>query len=174
MNFKQLANERRSIRSFCCQKVPDVLIQQMIEAAMLAPSACNYQPWYYIIVDDPKLLESIHAAYPREWFAKAQQIIVICGDHQKSWKRSYDAKDHCDIDIAITVDHLTLMATELGIGTCWVCHFDPEKVKNALQLPSHIEPVVLIPFGYPADSPSHPVKSRKPANELVYRNGFKR
>jgi nitroreductase len=172
MNFKELASKRKSVRSYKDELIPDNTINQILEAAALAPSACNYQPWYYIMVDDKQLLNSIHEAYPREWFDKTQQLIVVCGDHQQSWKRSFDAKDHCDIDVAITVDHLTLMAAELGVGTCWVCHFDADKVKTALKLPSHIEPVVIVPFGYPTDDAIAP-KPRKTLDKLVFRNEFK-
>lgn len=172
MNFKQLASKRKSVRSFKDELVPDTIINQILEVAALAPSACNYQPWYYIVVDDKQLLTSIHEAYPREWFAKTRQLIVVCGDHQQSWKRSFDAKDHCDIDVAITVDHLTLMAAEQGVGTCWVCHFDAAKVKEALHLPSHIEPIVIVPLGYPTDD-SAAVKPRKSAAQMIFRNAFK-
>jgi len=172
MNFKELALRRKSTRSFKDELVPDNTINQILEVAALAPSACNYQPWYYIVIDDNQLLSLIHEAYPREWFAKTKQLFVVCGDHQQSWKRSFDTKDHCDIDVAITVDHLTLMAAEQGVGTCWVCHFDAAKVKAALNLPSHIEPIVIVPFGYPTDD-STASKPRKSIEQLVFRNGFK-
>lgn len=75
---------------------------------------------------------------------------MVCGDHSVSWKRA-DGKDHCDIDIAIAVTHMTLMATEQGLGTCWVCNFDKQKCIAVLNLPENIEPMVLLPLGYPAD-----------------------
>jgi nitroreductase len=150
MNFLQLIRERHSVRAFNPNLVSEVLLKQVIEAGRLAPSACNNQPWYFIVVDDANLLSLLHDAYPREWFSKTRQIIVVCGDRDRSWKRSYDAKDHLEIDVAIAVDHMTLLAAELGLGTCWVCHFDPDKVSRAMQLPSHIEPIVLLPIGYPA------------------------
>lgn len=70
------------------------------------------------------------------------------------WKRPIDEKDHADIDIAIAIatDHMTLQATELELGTCWVCHFDPHKASEAPGLPAHIEPVVLLPVGWPAEN----------------------
>lgn len=171
MHFKQLIQERCSVRSFSPQKVSDVLVRQLIEAAHMAPSACNNQPWLFIVVDEPDQLKKIHEAYPRPWFSEIRQMIVVCGNHQQSWKRSIDGKDHCDIDIAIATDHLTLMATELGLGTCWVCHFNPQLVSQALNLPIHIEPIVLIPFGYPMQT-AVPSKSRQSVNELMYYNSY--
>lgn len=171
MNFLQLIRERHSVRAFRAETVSDVLLKQVVDAGRLAPSACNNQPWCFIVIDDQVVLDQIHDAYPRDWFSKTQQIIAVCGDHEHSWKRSYDSKDHLDIDVAIAVDHMALMAAELGLGTCWVCHFDPIKVSKALALPSHIEPMVLLPIGYPAiiDAPS---KNRKNISEVMFHNRF--
>jgi nitroreductase len=171
MNFLQLIRERYSVRAFRPEPVSDVLLKQVVEAGRLAPSACNNQPWYFIIINNPDVVSKIHDAYPRDWFAKTNQIIAVCGDRDRSWKRSYDAKDHLDIDVAIAVDHMTLFAAELGLGTCWVCHFDPAKVSKALALPSHVEPIALLPIGYPQvmDTPS---KNRKDIDEIVFYNTF--
>lgn len=171
MNFQQLIRERHSVRSFRDEKVSEVLIHQVVDAARMAPSACNNQPWYFVVVDDADVLAQLHDAYPRDWFSKTKQIIAVCGDRQHSWKRSFDAKDHLDLDIAIAVDHMTLIAAELGLGTCWVCHFDPTKVKKALLLPHDIEPVVLLPIGYPSVT-DIPHKNRKPLDEILFYNQY--
>jgi nitroreductase len=76
--------------------------------------------------------------------------IVACGNYQESWKRS-DGKDHCDIDVSIAVTHLTLAAAELGLGTCWVCNFDTKFCSQYLNLPESVEPIAIIPIGYPAN-----------------------
>lgn len=143
---------------------------QLLEAARLAPSAVNYQPWHLIVVTDDELREKISRGYSREWFAKAPVVIVACGDHQKSWKRR-DGKDHCDVDVAIAVDHLTLAAAELDLGTCWVCAFDAHLVHSVLDLPENLEAVALIPMGYPQDE-QIPQKKRKDLTELVSWNGY--
>jgi nitroreductase len=173
MNFLQLIRERHSVRSFRPETVSSVLLKQVVEAGRLAPSACNNQPWYFIVVNDSEVLAQLHQAYPRDWFGQTKQIIVVCGDKDRSWKRSYDGKDHLDIDVAIAVDHMTLFAAELGLGTCWVCHFDPHKVSSALALPKHIEPIVLLPIGYPAIVDC-PAKYRKPLDEIVFYDKFGR
>ena len=95
-----------------------------------------------------------------------ENSIVICGDHSTSWKRPSDGKDHCDIDIAICTEHLCLAATQMGLGTCWVCNFDARQCADILSLPPHIEPIVIVPIGY-AKEPRVPEKSRKPLTEII-------
>ncbi len=171
MHFNLLLKERYSIRSYKPLKVSKALITEVLEAGRMAPSANNRQPWYFISVCDDNQLDRIKAAYPRDWFAKTPQLIVVCGDHNGSWKRSYDSKDHCDIDIAIAVDHMTLRATELGLGTCWVCDFDPSVLSEILELPDYIEPIVILPIGYPAN-PKVPLKNRKSPDKIFFDEKF--
>ncbi len=136
-----------------------------METVRMAPSAVNFQPWYFIIISEPYSLELLHQAYPRNWIKTAPLIVVACADLKQSWKRGNDGKDFAEVDLAIAIDHLTLRAAELGIGTCWVCNFDVLLCKKNLELPDNIEPVALIPLGYPDINP--PVKSRKETNEIV-------
>ena len=89
----------------------------------------------------------------------------MCGDHSKSWKRN-DGKDHCDIDTAIAIDHMTLAATDLGLGTCWVCAFDAAKCRELLNLPENLEVITLLPMGYPADTAPEN-KKRQDISEIV-------
>ena len=91
--------------------------------------------------------------------------IVACVNHNESWHRRADNKDHADIDIAIAVEHLCLAAAEQGLGTCWVCNFDTPRCSEVLGLPENLEPAVLIPVGYAEDEPTE--KKRKPLNEIL-------
>ena len=170
MSFLELAQKRHSVRSYKDQPVEQDKILEVLEAARTAPSAVNYQPWHFIIATEEKVKEKIREAYPRDWFKQAPVIIVACGDHDQSWKRN-DGKDHCDVDVAIAIDHMTLAAAHLGLGTCWVCAFDAEKVHSALELPDHLEVIALIPLGYPKeDKPRE--KKRKSLEELVSWNRY--
>ncbi len=171
MHFNLLLKERYSVRSFKPIKVSKALITQVLESGRMAPSASNKQPWYFIAICEEDQLSRIKTAYSRDWFAKAPQFIVICGDHNSSWKRSFDSKDHCDIDVAIAVDHMTLRATELGLGTCWVCHFDSSLVSEILELPKGIEPIAILPIGYPA-STEIPIKGRKSPDKIFFSEKF--
>ena len=140
-------------------------ILQVIEAARIAPSAVNFQPWHFIVVTSEEMKSKIAETYSRDWFRKAPAIIVVCGDHSSSWKRN-DGKDHCDIDVAIAVEHMTLAAADMGLGTCWVCAFDAAKCHQVLDLPENLEVIALLPIGYPADD-EVPQKKRKSINEIV-------
>lgn len=173
MSFITLAKKRYSCRSYSSQPLPKETIDQVLEAARIAPSAVNAQPIHLVVITDVSLREEISNCYSRPWLKSAPVIIVACGDHSLSWRRA-DGKDHCDIDVAIAVDHITLAAADLGLGTCWICKFDAMKCSEILKLPAHVSPIALIPLGYSADSNEKQERhtKRKPLNELVRWNKF--
>ena len=168
MNFLELAKCRYSSRKYKNKPVEPEKLNIVLEAGRVAPSAVNYQPWVFIVVKNENL-DRVRNAYQREWFTTADLYIVLCANHAQSWKRK-DGKDHADIDVAISADHMTLAATNIGLATCWVCNFDREKLTNALELPPYIEPIVILPLGYPddeTDKDRHETKRKKIA-EIVY------
>jgi nitroreductase len=171
MNFKELAQKRYSVRSYQSTPVEEEKLIRVIEAALLAPSAVNFQPWKFVIVTEPSLLKSLHECYHRDWFKSAPACIVALGDHDKGWHRPSDGKDFTDIDVAIAVDHLMLAAAEIGLGTCWICHFNAEKCTELFNISSNFEPVALIPIGYPL-SGTVPEKKRKTLEQVVLWNRF--
>lgn len=171
MSFIELAKRRYSVRNFKADPVEEEKILQILEAARLAPSAVNYQPYRFIVATEQKVKDNIAESYPREWFKKAPVVIVVCGDRTLSWKRGTDRKDHMDIDAAIATEHMALAAAELGLGTCWICAFDVKKCHDILGLPDHMEPVALLPVGYP-ESKEIPVKKRKELKNLVCFNKY--
>jgi nitroreductase len=168
INFLELAKNRYSCRKYDSRPVEAEKLELILEAGRLAPSAANRQPWYFFVLSEADSLAKIQQVYHREWLRSAPTVIVICGDHRAAWKRS-DGKDHCDIDVAITTDHMTLQATELGLATCWICNFNTLKTSELLGLPDHMEPAVLIPVGYPLDQvdPDRHTEKRKPLSEIV-------
>lgn len=168
MNFLELVTSRKSIRQYLTKEVEQEKIDYIMECARLAPSASNNQPWHFLIVKSEEGKELLRQCYPREWFASnpTPVYIVACGNTDQSWKREYDNKDHCDIDIAITFEHICLAATEQGLGTCWICHFDPFKFRELFKLPDYLYPVAITPLGYPAkDEPNNP--KRKDIKEII-------
>jgi nitroreductase len=169
MSVLELMKKRCSVRKYQDKPLEREVLLKVLEAGRVAPSACNKQPWHFIVVQEKGLKERIGGS----WAAKAPALIVICGDHRKSWCRQ-DGKDHCDIDIAIAVDHMTLAATDLGLGTCWICWFDAFQCAQELKLPDRIEPIVLLPIGYPAETsnPQRHDKARKPLDEIVSWDDF--
>lgn len=173
-DFLSIARRRYSSRHYSQQPVEREKLLTVLEAARIAPSAVNYQPWLFIVLEHETELAKIRACYSRDWFADVPLVIVCCCDHRQSWKRKRDGKDHGDIDLAIAVDHMTLAAASVGLATCWVCNFDADAAAAALDLPKEVEPVVLLPIGYPIDEcyPDRHKEARKPLSEIVRWSGL--
>lgn len=167
MNFLTLATQRTSVRKFQNKPIEKEKLDYLLKAMQMAPTAVNFQPLKFIVVQGEKLNE-LQSCYPRNWIQTAPMCIVACGDHKRSWKRSSDEKDYCDVDVAIAATHLILAATEQGLGTCWISNFDADQCKLIFNLPSHIEPIALIPIGY-SDEKAEDIdeKKRKTIDELV-------
>lgn len=168
-DFIELAKARYSCRKYDSRPVEQEKLDLILEAGRVAPSAVNFQPWHFYVIREKEDLERFYPAYHREWFRTAPCVIVICADHSLSWKRKEDGKDHADVDVAITTDHMTLQATELGLATCWICNFYVDKAREILKLPEHLEPVVILPLGYPLDEvdPDRHQEKRKSLSEIV-------
>lgn len=171
MRFNQLIIQRYSVRNYKNKPVEKEKLIQVLDAARMAPSAVNFQPWHFIVVTRPENLMKMQKTYQRDWFKSAPVIILACADHAQSWKRGIDGKDSADIDVAVAIDHLTLQASELGLGTCWVCNFDTQRCAEALKLPGNIEPIAMIPIGYPEDE-QIPVKKRKNLDDIIHWEKF--
>jgi nitroreductase len=162
----ELMKQRCSVRQYQDRRIERDKLLYVLEAARVAPSACNNQPWRFFVIEDPSLIAKIAPSWVSA--ALTPVLIVACGDHRLAWKRK-DGKDHCDIDMAIAVDHMTLAAAEIGLGTCWICAFDAKRCAQLLNLPEHLEPVALLPIGYPAEgkSPDRHATERKPLEQIV-------
>lgn len=164
MDFKELCERRFSVRDYREEAIPADKLRYVKECVQLAPSACNKQPWLFIEVSSPDTRARLRECYDREWFAKAPLYIVACDRTDQAWVRPKDGKYHGDIDVSIAIEHLCLAAAAVGLGTCWICNFDVARCKEALHLPATIEPVAIIPMGFPVSSP--PRKSRKNLSEI--------
>ena len=165
--FYDLTCRRYSCRSFSNAPVSRDLIVALLDVARLAPSACNRQPWKFLVIDTPELLEVVKKCYPRDWMKDVPVCIVALGEHDEAWHRAADGKDHTDVDVSIAVEHICLAASAVGLGTCWVCNFDVNALKSALDIPETVEPIAIIPVGYPAGDASIPEKKRKSLDEIV-------
>lgn len=172
MSFLELAGMRHSCRSFRQDNVPDNVLQSVLEAARLAPSAVNYQPVLIIVVGDGELRDSINSSYEKDWISSAPVLLVVCGDHSSAWRRS-DGKDYCDMDVALAAGYMTLAAGDIGLGSSWICDFDAMQVSKLLGTPSHIEPSVMLALGYPDDegATTSPARERRKALDEIVRFG---
>ena len=165
--FLDLAEKRRSVRAYKPDEVPEELLQTVLEAGRLAPSACNKQPWRFIVVRSETGRRALGAAYAREWFWKAPLVVAVCILPKEAWTRSHDGKNYAMADGALAMDHLQLAAAELGLGTCWIAAFDPAAAREILGLPDGVEIVGMTPLGFPDVEANPRVRSRRPLGEIV-------
>jgi nitroreductase len=164
MRFSELAATRYSVRAYKPDAVPEEELAQVLEAARLAPTAANRQAFQLVVVHTAGREIELQTIYGREWFTKAPLVVCACGLPDENWVRR-DGKNYNDVDVAIVMDHLTLAAADLGLGTCWIGAFDPGAAREVLDLPDEVEPVAFTPLGFPADSPRP--KVRKSLEDLV-------
>jgi nitroreductase len=165
MDFFELINTRYSVRAYRPEPVEKEKLEQVLEAARLAPTAANRQPFHLYILDSKDRQSDLLRVYPREWFAKAPVVICAAGLPGTGWVRGQDGKNYTDVDVTIAMDHLILAAASLGLGTCWIAAFDPTAAREVFHLPPEAVPVVLTPLGYPADQAKP--KERKRLQDLV-------
>jgi nitroreductase len=165
MEYSQLIAKRYSVRAYRPDPVEDEKLQAVLEAARLAPTAANRQPFQLVILHTVGHEAEIGQIYPRPWFVQAPLVIGVCVIASQAWVRASDRFNARLIDAAIVADHLILAATDLGLGTCWIANFNTEAARSVLQLPEEVEPVIFTPLGYPADQPGP--KTRKALGELV-------
>jgi nitroreductase len=164
MEFRDLITRRYSVRAYQSLPVEDEKLEQILEAARMAPTAANRQPFQLIVIKTDGREEELRKIYNRDWFVQAPLVICAVGLPDKAWTR-YDEVQYTQTDIAIAMDHLILAATDLGLGTCWIAAFNPDSASEVLGLPKNVTPLIFTPLGYPADSPKE--KERKPLSDLV-------
>ena len=164
MEFAKLIEARYSVRKYRPDPVEDEKLQQVLEAARLAPTAANRQAFRLVVIRTGGREEELRRVYARPFFVEAPLVIAACGIPGDNWVRS-DGRNYVDVDVAIVMDHLILAAADLGLGTCWVGAFDPATAREVLGLPDDVEPLAFTPLGYPADEPGP--KKRKPLADLV-------
>lgn len=164
MEYSDLIANRYSVRAYKRDPIENEKLDNVLEAARLAPTAANRQPYQLIVINTKGREDELLKIYRRNWFVQAPLLICACGVTRQSWVRS-DRRRYLDVDVAIVMDHLILAATNIGLGTCWVAAFNENAARKALNLPDDVEPLIFTPLGYPADKPG--IKERKPLTELV-------
>lgn len=164
MEFSALIEKRYSVRAYKPDPVEEDKLTTVLEAARLAPTAADKQPFQIIVIHTSGREEELKQIYLRDWFIQAPIIICMCGIPDQGWVHP-NGKNHYEIDATIAMDHLTLAATDVGLGTCWIAAFDTGAARKTLGLPDSVEPLFFTPLGYAADSPEP--KIRKTLDELV-------
>lgn len=174
MELFEAIKNRRSIRAFKSEPIPDDVLNRILEAACWAPSAGDLQPWEFIVVKDPTIKRELSGAALNQFFIyEAPAVVVVCANEDRSsWRYGARGRDFyvlCDCSAA--TQNLLLAAHGLGLGACWIGAFHDEEVSRVLGLPSGIRPVAIVPIGYPEEKPSPP--SRLSLNRVVHREKYK-
>jgi nitroreductase len=156
MDFMDVVRKRVSIRKYKTDPVPEDVINQVLEAARLAPSGGNAQPCHFIIVKDPARKKMLDIS---DWALQAPVVIVGCTEASGP------------TDIAIAFEHLVLAAASFGLGTCWIGRWGADdEIREALGIPANIRVLAVTPLGYPAESPAP--RTRKPLSKIVHHEKF--
>lgn len=167
MDFIEIAKKRYSVRSYQDKKVEEEKLQKILEAAHVAPTAANLQPVRLIVVRSREGLAKIGKGAN---LYGAPLAVIVCADHSKAWVRPYDKKQTGDIDASILTDHMMLQATELGLGSVWICYFKPDVIRREFGLPDNLEPINILAVGYSDEEPADPerhLQTRIPVEKLV-------
>jgi len=169
MEFYKVIKTRRSIRSYSEKDIPPDVIKRILDAARIAPSGNNRQPWSFIVVKDHERKKKIaEASYGQGFITEAPVVVVCCAQR---YPNSYEPwKDNCYLaDAIIAIDHLVLAARNEGLGTCWIGAIHDKQVKELLNVPDEVDVVMVIPIGYPAsESAFTDVYYRKSLEEVCF------
>lgn len=168
MNFLELAQSRKSIRSFKSDVVSNDLVIKLLEAARSAPSGGNCQPWHFFVIkEDTVKLQICQRACTQAWLPTAPVLLVVCADKRLNEERYGDRGRnlYCLQDTAAAIQNILLCATSLGLGTCWCGAFDEAAVSDILNLDKNVRPVAIIPVGYYMNET--PKTKRRPIEEIA-------
>ncbi|OGS56011.1 MAG: hypothetical protein A3K60_06390 [Euryarchaeota archaeon RBG_19FT_COMBO_56_21] len=158
MEVKDSIRARRSIRKYRSKSIPREALEELLEAARLAPSSSNLQAWNIVVVTDKATKNTLVPASGNQGFVGECSAYLV----------GVAEADYNAIDIAIALDHISLRAVELGLGTCWIGDFDPQMTKKILGIPDNLKVHICMTLGYPAQSP--PARKRKQMDELFFRD----
>jgi nitroreductase len=169
MEYTELIRTRESVRNYDPNRsVPKEILEKILDAGRLAPSACNYQPWKFLVISSSAMLEKVKACYNRDWFKDAPHILVVLGLRDQAWNRSYDGYNSVETDVAIAMTHIILAAENEGLGTCWIAAYNPVKLKEAINPDSNQLIFGITPLGYPKPGFKKTLtKERKPLSDVV-------
>jgi nitroreductase len=169
MEYSELIHTRESIRNYDPSRpVPREILMKILDAGRLAPSACNYQPWKFLVISSSGMLEKVRACYKRDWFRDAPQILVLTGLKNQAWKRSYDGYNSIETYVAIAMTHIILAAENEGVGACWVAAYNPTLLKEAINPGENQLIFGITPLGYQKSGFQKTIiKERKSLEEIV-------
>lgn len=166
----EVIKKRKSVRSYLEKDIPEDVLREVLEAARLAPSASNRQPWKFVMVQDKELKQKLMYASRNQAFVREASFVIVGCAMNPDHVMPNGIHSHA-VDLSIALDHISLQATELGLGTCWIGAFDQEQVKEILHIPENIPIVCMMTLGYPATQGFK--STRKPLEEIICYNYYK-
>ncbi len=179
--FLELVRRRQSVRGYLPQPVESEKLERCLEAARLAPSACNSQPWTFVVVEEPEIRHQLADATATRWLPlnhwtkQAPLLVVIVVEPANLTARlgsRLKQRDFPWIDLGIVAEHFCLQAAAEGLGTCMLGWFDEERVKSLIGVPSGRRVGLIITLGYPSEGLIRP-KKRKPLDRVVLRERYR-
>jgi len=172
-DFYEVIRTRRSIRSYIPDPIPEEVLNRVLEAARIAPSGSNRQPWKFIVVEDEELKKRMVPVCGNQSFiAEAPIIIVACGYDIRYNRGGYMGDMSMLVDVSIAFTHLIQAARAEGLGTCWIGSFDNGAVKKILNIPKDVNVVAITPLGYPRRDEFTEPGQRKSLTEIASKNKF--
>ena len=144
MEVFEAVQKRKSVRAYDSKPIPKEIMERVLEAAVISPSASNRQPWHFIVVTDQEKRKGLSKGQYAKFVHEAPTVIVACGDEMLSSK-------WYAVDTTIALQSMVLVATGEGLGTCWIGSFDETDVKKLLDIPDNLRVIALLPIGYPRD-----------------------
>ena len=172
MEFEKLIADRYSVRNFKPEHLPQEIIDKLLDAAHKAPTGCNYQPQRILILNTDESQEKLKSCTKCHF--NAPTAMLVCHNKSESWVRPYDGALSSPVDAVIVATHMMLAAHDIGVGSCWVMHFDPAAMRETFAIPADVEPVALLVMGYPAKD-AKPIAmhyASRPMDEVVVYDSF--
>ena len=172
MEYEKLIEERYSVRKFKPEHLSNECVAKILNAAHKAPTGCNYQPQRILVLNTDESIEKLRKCTKCHFDAPA--AMLVCYNEDETWKRPYDNALSAPVDAAIVATHMMLAADNIGVGCCWVMHFDPSAMKKTFNIPENIKPLALLVMGYPSDtSTPHEFHAKnRPMEEIVVYDQF--
>ena len=172
MDFEKIISERYSVRNFKNTPLMQEDIDSILKAGHLAPTGCNYQTQRILVIKSDEAIEKLKKCSKCHFDAPC--AMLVCYNRDESWVRPYDKAISAPVDAAIVTTHMMLQAQNIGVGTCWVMHFNPTAIKEEFNIPENIEPLALLVMGYPPED-AKPIEMHykyRPIDEVVFYDSF--
>ena len=172
MDFQTLITERYSVRQFKNEHLEKDVIDKILGASHVAPTGCNFQPQRILVLNTDESIEKLSKCTKCHF--NAPTAFLVCYNKDESWKRAYDGALSAPVDASIVATHMMLCAKDLGVGCCWVMHFNPMAMRETFNIPENIEPAALLVMGYPTpDAKPLGLHSKyRPMDEVVFYDTF--